>query len=100
MSILLPDSKIGQLLGSKGKLSHLLMGGSELCGQSLTPPRLFSEAVQNALLTMKELGLLLAAEHKGLWRGQDLEAWKGKMRVRNKVTSYLANRGNDVAQRA
>ena len=61
---------------------------------------LFSEAVPNILLTMKELGLVSATDHKGLRRGQDLEAWKGKMRVGNKVISYLANRGDDIAQRA
>ena len=56
MSILLPDSEVGHLSGGKGKLSHLLMGGSELCGQPLTPSRLLS----------KELGLFLAAGHKDL----------------------------------
>ena len=90
-SILLPDSEVGQLLGGGGKLSHLLMGGSELCGQPLTPLRLFGETVPNILPMMKELGLLSAADHKGLQRRQDLEAQKGKLRVGNMVISYLAN---------
>ena len=51
----------------------------------------FGEAVLNVLLATKEFGLLLAVDHKGLQRGQDLEARKGKMRVRNMVISYLAN---------
>ena len=50
MSVLLPDSEVSQLLGGKGKLSHLLMGGREMCGQSLTPPCLFGEVVPNVLL--------------------------------------------------
>ena len=91
-SILLPDSEVGQLLGGGGKLSHLLMGDSEPC--------LFSETVPNVLLAMKELGLFLATDHKGLRTRQDLEARKGKMRVGNMAISYLANRGYDVVQRA
>ena len=90
MSILLPDSEVGQLSDGGGKLSHLLTGDSELCSQPLTLMCLFG----------KELGLLLATDHKGLWRGQDLEAWKGKMWVRSTVISYLANWGDNVAQRA
>jgi len=31
-SILLADSEAGHLPGDRGKLGHLLMGGSELCG--------------------------------------------------------------------
>ena len=65
-SILLLDSDVVQLLGGGGKLSHLLMGGSELCSEPLTPLCLFGEAVPNVLLTTKELGLLPAADHKGL----------------------------------
>ena len=90
-SVLLPNSKVGQLPSSGGKLSQLLTGGSELCGQPLTPSCFFGEAVPNVLLSMKELGLLLAVDHKKLWRGQDLEAQKGKMRVGNMATSYLVN---------
>ena len=56
MSVLLPDSEVGHLLGGRGKLSHLLTGGSELCGQPLTSSHLLS----------KELGLLLAMDHKDL----------------------------------
>ena len=63
------------LLDGRGKLSHLLTGGSELYDQILTPPRLLS----------KELGLLLAMGHKDLRRRQDLEAWKEKMRVESMV---------------
>ena len=66
------------------------MGGSELCGQPLTPPCLLS----------KELGLLLAVGHKDLRRRQDLEAWKENMRVGSMVISYLANRGYNVTHRA
>ena len=96
-SILLPNSEVSQLPGGGGKLSYLLTGGSDLCGQPLTPPHLFGEAVPNVLLTTKELGLFPAVDHKGLWRGQDL-ARKGKMRVKNTATSYLANQGNGVTQ--
>ena len=53
-SVLLPDLEVGHLSGGMGNLSHLLMGGSGLCIQPLTPPCLLS----------KELGLLPAAGHK------------------------------------
>ena len=89
-SVLIPDSEVGHLPGGRGKLSHLLTGDSELCGQPLTPPRLLD----------KELGLLLAVGHKDLRRRQDLEAWKENMRVESMVISYLANRGDNVAHRA
>ena len=64
------------------------MGGSELCGSPLALSCLLTE----------ELGLLLAADHKGLQRGQDLEARKEKMRVGNIVISYLANQDDDIVQ--
>ena len=90
MSVLLPDSEVGHLLGGKGKLSHLLTGDSKLCDQPLTPSRLLS----------KGLGLLLAVGHKDLQRRQDLEVWKENIGVRSTVISYLANRGDNVAHRA
>ena len=90
MSVLLSDLEVGHLPSGRGKLSHLLTGGSELCGQPLTPPHLLS----------KELGLLLIVGHKDLRRRQDLEAWKENMRVRSMVISYLANRDDNVVHRA
>ena len=90
MSVLFPNSEVGHLLGGRGKLSHLLTGGIELCSQPLTPPRLLS----------KELKLLLAMGHKDLRRRQDLEAWKENMRVRSMVISYLASQGDNVVHRA
>ena len=63
-SILLLDSKVGHLLGGRGKLSYLLMGNSKLCSQSFTLSCLHS----------KELALLPTAGHKNLRRRQDLEA--------------------------
>ena len=57
-SVLLLDSEVGHLPSGRGKLSHLLTGGSELFSQPLTPPHLLS----------KELGLLSAAGHKDLRR--------------------------------
>ena len=90
MSVLLPDSEVGHLPGGRGKLSHLLMRGSKLCVQPLTPPHLLS----------KELGLLPTTGHKDLRRRQELEAQKENMRVGSTVISYLANRGDNVAQRA
>ena len=90
MSILLPESKVGHLLGGRGKLSHLLTGGSELCVQPLTP----------SCLLNKELGLLPATGHKDLQRRQYLEAQKENIGVGSTVVSYLANRGDNVAHRA
>ena len=55
-SVLLPDSEVGHLPDDRSKLSHLLMGDSELCGQPLTLPCLDS----------KDLGLLPAMGHKDL----------------------------------
>ena len=89
-SVPLPDSMVGHLLGGRGKLSHLLMGGSKLCGSPLTPPHLLS----------KELGLLSAVGHKDLQRRQDLEAQKENMRVESTIISYLANWGDNIAHRA
>ena len=86
VSILLLDSEVGHLLDDRGKLSHLLTGDSELCGQPLTPTHLLG----------KELRLLLAVGHKDLRRRQDLEAQKENMRVKSTVISYLANQGNNV----
>ena len=89
-SVLLPESEVGHHLGNRGKLSHLLTGGSELCFWPLSPPCLLS----------KELGLLPAAVHKDLQRKQDLEAQKENMRVGSTVISYLANQGDNVMHRA
>ena len=55
-SVLLPNSEVDHLLDGRGKLYHLLMGGSKLCGQTLTPLCLLS----------KELGLLLIVGHKDM----------------------------------
>ena len=85
-SVLLPDSEVGHLSGGRGKLSHLLTGDSELCGQPLTLPSLLE----------KELRLLLAVGHKDLRRRQNLEAQKEIMRVETMVISYLANQGDNV----
>jgi hypothetical protein len=49
-------------------------------------------------LMTEEQGFLLAVSHKGLRRRYELKARKGKIKVRNADTSYLANRGNNVTQ--
>jgi hypothetical protein len=54
MSVRLLDSKAGQLLAIRGKLSHLPMSGSELLGQPLTQSRLLGKAVPNILLAAKK----------------------------------------------
>jgi hypothetical protein len=61
-----PDSKAGHFLTGESKLSHPLMSGNELLGYLLEKQRLLGEAVLGILLAMHELGLLLAASHKGL----------------------------------
>ena len=88
--VLLPNSEVSHLPGYRSKLSHLLTGGSELCGQPLTPLHLLS----------KELGLLQATGHEDLQRRQDLEARKENMGVGSTVISYLANQSDNVAHRA
>ena len=76
MSLRFLDLGIVQLLADRGELSHLLMGGSELCFQFLRSPLLFSEAVLNILLAMMEQGHLLAAVHERLRRGHKLRGAK------------------------
>ena len=89
-SVRLPNSEVDQFSASEGKLNHLLMGDSELCGQPITPPCLLG----------KELGVLPATGHKDLQRRQNLEAWKENMMVGSTVISYLANQGDNVSHRA
>ena len=68
MSLCILDLEVGQLLVNGGKFGHFLMSGSELGGQFLHCSQLIlhHEAFTNALLTMKECRLLLAAVHENL----------------------------------
>jgi hypothetical protein len=47
---------------------------------------------------MKEQGFLLAVSHKGLQRGYELGAHKGKIKVESMDVSYLANWVNNIVQ--
>jgi hypothetical protein len=95
-SVCLLDSEVGQLSAGGDKLSHLPMSGSELPGQPLMQLRLFGEAVPNALLVMKEQGLLPAVNHEGLRGGYKLEAHGGEIEVKSIGVSYQIDWGNNV----
>jgi hypothetical protein len=65
-SVCLPDLDVGHLLDDRSKLCHLLTNTVELLGQPSVQLCLFGKAVLGILLVTQELGLLLAASHKGL----------------------------------